>query len=105
MISAPLIPYFHLPDILLVPAGLFGARFPSEAISIKPFGALVATGIYLGAFLAIRQGKRLGMDERALVSLIFWAVGMAFVGAHVLDLVFYYPDKLIEDPLSLLRMW
>jgi phosphatidylglycerol:prolipoprotein diacylglycerol transferase len=104
MISAPLVPYFDLPDVTLVPEGAFG-RFPAETISIKPFGALVATGIYLGAYLAVRQGKRLGMDERALVSLIFWAVGTAFVGAHVLDLVFYYPDKLLADPLSLLRLW
>jgi phosphatidylglycerol:prolipoprotein diacylglycerol transferase len=66
---------------------------------------LVASGVYVGAYLAVKQGRKLGMDEKALISLIFWSVGMGFVGAHVLDVVFYYPERLLRDPLSLFHLW
>jgi phosphatidylglycerol:prolipoprotein diacylglycerol transferase len=103
--TRPQIPYMHLPDITLLPERFFGGRFPPSEISIKPFGALVATGVYLGAYLAVRQGKRLGLDERVMVSLIFWSIGLGFVGGHVLDVVFYYPHRVLNDPLSLVRLW
>jgi phosphatidylglycerol---prolipoprotein diacylglyceryl transferase len=101
----PLIPYIQLPDLTLIPAHLLAGRFPPSAISIKPFGALVATGVYLGAYLTVRHGKRLGLSERDLVSMIFWVVGCGFVGGHVLDTIFYYPHRVLSDPLSLVRLW
>jgi len=104
MLQAPLFPYVSLSDLTLLPAGALGG-FPPSAISIKPFGVLVALGVYLGAFLALRRGRALGLEPRALTSFIVWFVGIGFVGGHVLDLVFYYPERLREDPWSLFRIW
>jgi len=101
----PLIPYLHLPELTLIPKDFFGVGYPPSVFSIKPFGALVAIGVFVGSHLAVRQGKRLGLDERALVSFIFWVVSIGFVGGHVLDIVFYAPARLVSDPLSLLRVW
>jgi phosphatidylglycerol---prolipoprotein diacylglyceryl transferase len=101
----PLIPYIKIPDLPLVPRDLFGAGMPPAPISVKPFGTLVAFGVYLGAWLAVRQGRRLGLADQKLVSFIFWVVVSGFVLGHVLDIVFYYPGKLLEDPLSLIRLW
>jgi phosphatidylglycerol---prolipoprotein diacylglyceryl transferase len=104
MLSAPLIPYITLPELTLLPARFFG-RFPPIPISIKPFGALVAMGVYLGAYLTVKRAKRIGLDERAMSSFIAWGVGIGFVCAHVLDEVFYYPQRLVEDPLSIVKLW
>src|SRR3954464_8279874 len=104
MLSAPLIPYITLPELPLLPARIFG-HFPPIPISIKPFGALVAVGDYLGANLTVKRAKRIGLDERAMSSFIAWGVGIGFVGAHVLDELFYYPHRLVEDPLSILKLW
>ncbi len=104
MLSAPLFPYITLPELTLVPARFLWG-FPSIPISIKPFGALVATGVYLGAYLTLRRAKRLGLDEKVMGSFIAWVVGLGFVGGHVLDLVFYYPERLMADPLSLFKLW
>ena len=82
MHSAPLIPYFTLPELPLVPAHLIGS-FPPIDISIKPFGALVATGVLLGSHLTIKRAKRIGLDERVMSSFIAWIVGIGFVGGHV----------------------
>lgn len=104
MHSAPLFPYLTLPELPLLPAGLI-AGFPPVPITIKPFGALVATGVYLGAFLTLRRAKRIGLDEKAMASFIAWVVGIGFVGGHVLDEVFYYPERLAQDPLSVFKLW
>ncbi|MEB2311611.1 MAG: prolipoprotein diacylglyceryl transferase [Sorangiineae bacterium] len=105
MISEPLIPFIQIPDLVLIPQGRFGSGFPPVPFSIKPFGTLVAIAVYLGAYLAIREGKRRGLSERALTSFIFWVVVAGFVGGHVLDTLFYYPGRVLSDPASLLRLW
>lgn len=104
MVAAPLFPYVTIPELTLVPRGFFG-DFPSVPLSIKPFGALVATGVYLGAYLTLKRARRLGLSEKVMSSFIAWVVGLGFVGGHVLDEVFYYPARLVEDPWSLLRLW
>jgi phosphatidylglycerol:prolipoprotein diacylglycerol transferase len=104
MSSAPLIPYITLPELVLVPARFFG-DFPPVPISIKPFGALVAMGVYLGAHLTLKRARRLGLDERAMSSFITHVVGYGFVGGHVFDELFYYPERLMADPWSIFRLW
>ncbi|HVY27622.1 MAG TPA: prolipoprotein diacylglyceryl transferase family protein [Polyangiaceae bacterium] len=104
MSAAPLFPYIILPELTLVPAHAFRA-FPPVPISIKPFGALVATGVYLASYLTVKRARRIGLDERVMTSFIAWVVGVGFVGGHVLDEVFYYPQRLLQDPLSLFKLW
>jgi phosphatidylglycerol---prolipoprotein diacylglyceryl transferase len=104
MLSAPFFPYITLPELTLVPAGALGG-FPPIPISLKPFGLLVATGVYLASYLTLRRARRIGLDDRVMTSFIGWVVGVGFVGGHVLDEVFYYPQRLLDDPLSLLRLW
>lgn len=104
MLAAPFIPYVTLPELTLLPAGVFG-DFPTVPLSLKPFGMLVATGVYLASFLTLRRARRVGLDERVMTSFIVWVVGVGFIGGHVFDILFYYPQRLIDDPLSLLRIW
>ena len=104
MFSAPAIPYLHIPELVLIPKGIFKG-FPPADFSIKPFGALVATGVYLGSILATRQGRRLGLHDRVMTSFITWMLVTAFLSAHMLDVIFYYPGQVLRDPLSLLRVW
>ncbi len=107
VLAAPLIPYIPTERLVLtlVPAGALGDGWPSVPIAIQPFGVLVATGGYVGAWLAIRQARRVGLSEPAMTSFITWGVGVGFLAAHVLEVVFYRPGELLEDPLVLLRLW
>jgi phosphatidylglycerol:prolipoprotein diacylglycerol transferase len=104
MSSAPFIPYITLPELTLLPARLFGG-FPPFPISIKPFGALVAIGVYLGAHLTLQRARRIGLDERAMGSFIAHVVGYGFIGGHVFDELLYYPERLVADPLSIFKLW
>src|SRR5579859_1552082 len=82
MTLEPLIPYLD-PK----PLELWGPQF-----SIKPFGTLVALGVYIGTEIVRRKGAQ------------YMLVG-GFVGGHVLDSLFYHPDVVVRDPVSLLKIW
>jgi len=96
-------PYWEPPDLVLVGEGRLGEGVP--ALSLKPFGVLVAAGVYLGALCAVRYGARRGLHPRALASFIFHVVGCGFVFGHVLDVLLYAPERLAQDPWALARLW
>lgn len=100
----PRIPYLELPDLVLIPAHTFG-DFPAFPIGLKPFGTLVALGLYAGAVTAVRQARRLGASDRVMSAFLTWIVVSSFVCAHVLDALFYYPEEVRRDPWMLLRLW
>jgi phosphatidylglycerol:prolipoprotein diacylglycerol transferase len=101
---APLVPYFDPSEFVLLPARSFG-DFPALPLTLKPFGTLVALGVYAGSACAVRQARRLGMNERVMVSFLTWIVIASFVFGHVFDALSYYPDDVRRDPLMLLRLW
>ena len=86
----PLIPFVHLPELHL--------NSNPDGPSIKPFGTLVAIGVYLGSIVAVRHAKQRGLDVDKMNSFIFWVVGLGFVGGHVFDAIFYTPERLMTSP-------
>jgi phosphatidylglycerol---prolipoprotein diacylglyceryl transferase len=96
----PSIPYVDIP-----PLHLFGPIGPIGEISIKPFGTLVAVGVYIGIELARKQGDRYKLDAATLSSFIWYILAGGFIGGHVLDTIFYRPAHVMSSPLSLLRIW
>jgi phosphatidylglycerol:prolipoprotein diacylglycerol transferase len=100
----PLIPYVQIPELTLLPAHLFGG-FPPARVALKPFGTLVALGLYAGTLCALRVARRRGVNERVMVSFLTWIVCSSFFFGHVLDTLSYYPAEALKDPLSLLRLW
>lgn len=82
----PAIPYITLPEIPIL----------TDAITIKPFGTLVAAGVYIGWSLATRQAKRLGMNLDVFNSFVGWVVVIGFIGGHWIDVLLYHLDKVTE---------
>jgi phosphatidylglycerol:prolipoprotein diacylglycerol transferase len=95
MTLEPLIPYLNP-----APLELWG-----PSISIKPFGTLVAIGVYIGTEIVRRKGEQYKLDAKALSSFVFYILVGGFVGGHVLDSIFYHPDVVMKEPLSLLKIW
>ena len=107
--AEPLIPYLDPPEIPLgflthIP-GLGSLFDPAHPPSIKPFGTLVALGVYVGAIVAKRRAEQRRLDPRKMSDLIFWTVAAGFIGGHVLDAIFYHPSRIAKDPLYLFRLW
>ncbi|MFO0710333.1 MAG: prolipoprotein diacylglyceryl transferase family protein [Sandaracinus sp.] len=104
-----LIPWFRLEAIPIpLPEHLelfgFRASFPQDW-SIQPFGLLVATGVMLGASLAERRAKAVGVHPNAVASCVAHVLIGGFVIGHVFDALAYHPDVVREDPLFLLKVW
>lgn len=90
-----MIPYFPPPRL-----HLFGP------FTIHLFGVLVATGVLLGARLCYKRAAEAKIPEREIENAIYWVVAMGFIFGHILDIIFYAPDRLItEGPLVLLKVW
>jgi phosphatidylglycerol---prolipoprotein diacylglyceryl transferase len=101
-VAGPLIPFIHLPEL---PIPFLSFINESDPPTIKPFGTLVALGVYIGSIVAVRRAKERGLNLTKMNSFIFWVVGLGFVGGHVLDAIFYTPDRVAADPLYLLKLW
>ena len=74
-------------------------------LSFHLFGFLVGTAIIGGTVVAARRAHLLGMDERVLNEVAMWAVVPGMIGAHLYSALFYFPEKVFENPLYLLYFW
>ena len=107
--SEPLIPYITLPEIplgFLLHIPLLGQLFdPAKPPSIKPFGTLVALGVYIGSVITMHRARERGLDTKKMNEFIFWVVAAGFVGGHMLDAIFYHPQRVLRDPTYLFMLW
>ncbi|MCC6557648.1 MAG: prolipoprotein diacylglyceryl transferase [Polyangiaceae bacterium] len=105
--AEPLIPYIKLPEIplsFLEHLPIIG-RHIDQPPSIKPFGVLVALGVYIGSVVAVRHARERAIDEKKMNSFIFWVVAAGFIGGHMLDALFYHPQRVAQDPFYLFMLW
>ncbi|MCB9557423.1 MAG: prolipoprotein diacylglyceryl transferase [Deltaproteobacteria bacterium] len=88
-LEAVVIPYIHI--------NKFGF--------IEPFGLLVGIGIALGYLLGRRRARLTGLDPNLCADGMVWTVVTGFVVAHLVSVIFYFPEKILSDPLVLLKFW
>ncbi|MFW5739585.1 MAG: prolipoprotein diacylglyceryl transferase [Myxococcota bacterium] len=107
--SEPLIPAIEVPELPILPGEhsfeILGRAVEIGPWTIKPFGALVAVGVYLGVLIAARIARKRGIHPEAMSKFMYWVLASAFVFGHVLDAIFYHPQRVMADPLLLLRLW
>ncbi len=108
-VSKPLIPAIHIPEIPILREEhtfeILGRALDIGPWTIKPFGALVALGVYAGVIIAARLARARGIHPVAMTRFMYWVLVSAFVCGHVLDALFYHPQRVLADPLTLIRLW
>ena len=108
-VAGPLIPYIVAPELPLTFLDylpFIGDYIdPKHPPSIKPFGTLVALGVYVGSMVSMARARERKLDTQLMSDFIFWVVAAGFVISHMLDAVFYHPQRVMEDPLYLIRIW
>ncbi|RME74686.1 MAG: prolipoprotein diacylglyceryl transferase [Planctomycetota bacterium] len=87
------IPYFPQPTFRIGP------------LTLHSFGMLVATGILVGTWIGGRRVRKAGLDPEPFGDYALFMLVIAFISAHVLEILFYRPEALLDDPLLLLRVW
>lgn len=96
----PLIPYFQtikfdipLPEFI-----------SSSPLSIYGFGITLATGILLGAIIALNRARAIGMDTMIIEKGFIWAILSVIVGGHIGYGLFYEPEAYFADPIKFLDL-
>jgi phosphatidylglycerol---prolipoprotein diacylglyceryl transferase len=74
-------------------------------VEIHMFIVLVAVAIVIGDRIAVYQAVKRGLDVRDVKYMNYWIVVGGFVGAHLVSVIFYYPDRIKENPWVLLYIW
>lgn len=88
-----MIPYFEQPVLHLGP------------LAIHAFGVAAAAAVGFGLAAAQRRFARLGLDPEVGDRLAWWILIGAAIGAHLFSVLFYFPEKLRDDPWLLVRLW
>jgi phosphatidylglycerol:prolipoprotein diacylglycerol transferase len=88
-----MIPYFngHLFD-------LFGQP-------IHMFGVLVAIGVILGDRIVVKEGVKRGLEDKDVKFLNARIVIVGFLMAHWVSVIFYFPERIKQNPLILVHFW
>ena len=77
-----------------------------EWLTIYSFGMFVALGLIVCLAMATWRGeKKLGFDGEKVQNYGLFLIVVGWIFAHVFNVIFYSPDKVLENPLIILKVW
>lgn len=88
-----MIPYFEPPAITL------------GGFTLHAFSITTALAVISGVALVIRRAPAHGFDTAEARQLVWWTVIAGFVGSHLVSALLYFPHRVLDNPLELLRVW
>jgi phosphatidylglycerol:prolipoprotein diacylglycerol transferase len=88
-----MVPYFQLPV------------FHVLGVPVHPFTWLVGLGMLVCFFLAQRRVRAVGLYAPVSAVALAWITAGGFIGAHIFEVVAYYPERVLQNPLSLFEIW
>ncbi len=98
------LPYFVPPEKTFE----FGIDIPllGDHLTIGVFGFLAVIAVLVGIQAAIRvYAVQKDLDEWVFRDEIFWVLIFGFIISHWVSVIFYFPEKLQENPWVLLMVW
>src|SRR5580692_2925899 len=82
-----------------------GHLFDIGGLSIHLFGVLVAIGVIVGDRIVVAEGLKRGLAQDDVRFLNARIVIGGFIVAHLVSVIFYFPERIKENPLVLLNVW
>jgi phosphatidylglycerol---prolipoprotein diacylglyceryl transferase len=82
-----------------------GHLFDIGDLPIHMFGVLVAIGVIIGDRVVVHEGGKRGLDARDVRFMNARIVIWGFIVAHLVSVIFYYPERIAENPWVLLNFW
>jgi phosphatidylglycerol:prolipoprotein diacylglycerol transferase len=89
------LPYYEQPS-WPIPLPIFGE------VTIHAFGVLVALALIVGTWVARWHGQQRGQNPVHIVDAVTWTAISGFIIGHMVSVIFYFPERLIEEPWQLL---
>jgi phosphatidylglycerol:prolipoprotein diacylglycerol transferase len=82
-----------------------GHLFDIGSLPIHMFGVLVAIGVIVGDRIVVREGVKRGLDAKDVKFLNARIVIGGFIMAHLVSVIFYFPERIRESPWILVNFW
>ena len=82
-----------------------GHLFDIAGLPIHMFGVLVACGVILGDRIVVKRGAQRGIEAKDVKFLNARIVILGFIVAHLVSVIFYFPERIKENPLILINVW
>lgn len=87
-----------------------GEALDRVALSIGPFtiywyGIIIATGLFIGLYLATREAEKVGMKKDIPTDLIIWAAPIAIIFARIYYVIFEWERYRGEPLWKLIAVW
>lgn len=73
--------------------------FEIFGLSVRWYGILIASGVLIGAIIALREAKRLGLNEEIILDLLIWEVPLCLLGARLYYVIFSW-DLYRDNPIE-----
>ena len=73
--------------------------FSIFGVDVAWYGIFISMAVLIGSFIAMKEAKRLGIDEEVLLDFIIWEVPLALIGARAYYVIFewdMYKNNLME---------
>lgn len=77
--------------------------FSIFGIDVAWYGILISMGVLIGAIIAMREAKRVGMDEEILIDFLIWEIPLCLVGARLYYVIFEW-DMYKNNPIEALNI-
>lgn len=77
--------------------------FQVFGLEVRWYGILIASGVLIGAILALREAKRVGLNEETLMDFLLWEVPLCLVGARLYYVIFSW-DMYKDNPIEALNI-
>lgn len=77
--------------------------FTIFGLEIRWYGILIASGVLIGTILAIREARRIGLNEELILDLLIWAVPICLIGSRVYYVIFNW-DLYKDNPIEALNI-
>ncbi len=74
-------------------------------VVIDAFGVLVVIACIVGLYSSKRRAARVGLDPEEAHTMALWLILGSFTVAHIVAMVFYFPDRLLDNPWEIFFIW
>ena len=73
-------------------------------LQIRWYGLIIATGLLLGLFLALRESEKRGIAKETFLDLILYAVPISIISARIYYVIFQW-DYYSQNPGDIIKIW
>lgn len=74
-------------------------------ITIYSYGVMVALAFVAGLLWVMRESRRVGMDSKRAVDLVFWIIVAAIAGSRILHVAISERERFLANPLIFFKIW